>query len=244
MSFRPSSCLPLLLSLSLLAACATTPGPMRSAEEYYKSGEAAYAAKDYDEAIAEWKKVKETYSSPELTTRAELNIADAHFENKAYIEAAAAYENFRKLHPTNEHAQYALYRLALSHYYQIASIDTDQTPVRNAVVTMEGFLNLYPASLYAPEIKQKLADSRAKQLEYENYVGKFYLKTGKYQSAIKRFSEALDRFRGTPQLDETLFYLGKAYLEAGDRERGRAALQRLSKEYPESPLNKDAAKLM
>jgi outer membrane protein assembly factor BamD len=244
MSFlRVVPCL-VLLSLSLISACATTPAPAKPADAYYQEGEAAYAAKNYDAAIAAWKKVREAYTSPELTTKADLNIADAYFDNKAYIEAAAAYENFRKLHPTNEKAEYALYRLGLSHYYQITGIDTDQTPVKNAVVTLEGFLNLYPNSSFAPEVKQKLADCRSKQLEYENYVGNFYLRTKKYPSAIKRLSEALVRFPGTPHLDETLFYLGKAYLKSGDTAQGTAVLNRLAKEYPASPLNRDAAKLL
>jgi len=217
---------------------------MKSAESYLKAGDASYASHNYDDAIAQWKKVRESYSSPELTTQAELKIADAHFANKAYIEAAAAYEDFRKLHPVHEKAPYALYRLGLSHYYQISGIDTDQTPVKNAVLTLGNFLDRYPTSEYAAEVRLKLADCRIKQLQYENYVGNFYLRTGKYPSAIKRLNEALVRFSDTPKLDETLFYLGKAYIKSGDAAQGGKVFRRLSTEFPASPLNKDAAKLL
>ena len=244
MHFRPLFPLGLLFVISLLSACASAPTPVKSAEEYFKEGEAAYQSRNFDEAVAQWKKVKESFSSPELTTQAELKIADAHFENKAYIEAAAAYEDFRKLHPKHDRAPYALYRLGLSHYFQIAGIDTDQTPVRNAVITLEAFLSQYPDSVYAAEVREKLADCRAKQLAYENYVGNFYLRTGKYPSAIKRLSEALLRFPGLPKLDETLFYLGKAYFKSGNEQQGRAVLQRLATEYPASPLNRDASQLL
>lgn len=228
----------------LLSACASAPAPVRSAETNFKEGEAAYASGKYEDAIAQYKKVRESYSSPELTTQAELKIADAHFENKAFIEAAAAYEDFRKLHPVHEKSPYALYRLGLSHYFQITGIDTDQTAVKNAVLTLEGFLNLYPNSSYVPEVKQKLADCKVKQLEYENYVGSFYLRTGKYPSAIKRLSEALERFPNSPKLDATLFYLGKAFIKSGNVVQGRAILKRLATEFPASPFNKDASGLM
>jgi outer membrane protein assembly factor BamD len=244
MSMRALFYLGLLSVLSLLSACASAPAPVKSAEANFKDGEAAYASRNYDEAITHWKKVKESYSSPELTTQAELKIADAHYENKSFIEAAAAYEDFRKLHPGHARSEYALYRLALSHYFQITGIDTDQTPVKNTTLTLEAFLRQYPDSGYAPEVKQKLADCRVKQLEYENYVGNFYLRTDKYPSAIKRLSEALLRFPNTAGLDRTLFYLGKAYLKSGDASHGRATLQRLAAEFPASPLNKDAAKLL
>ncbi|HEY5514348.1 MAG TPA: outer membrane protein assembly factor BamD [Geomonas sp.] len=234
----------LFLTLALLSACASTPAPTKSADSYFKEGEAAYASSNFEDAIAKWKKVKESYSSPELTTQAELKIADAHFENKAYIEAAAAYEDFRKLHPGHEKAAYALYRLGMSHYHQITGIDTDQTPVKNAVITLESFLTRYPGSEYAAEVRLKLADCRVKQLEYENYVGNFYLRTGKYPSAIKRLSEALVRFPNLPKLDATLFYLGQAYLKSGDTVQGGKVFKRLSTEFPASPLNMDASKML
>lgn len=234
----------LSLLLCIVAACASAPAPVKTAEGYFKEGEASYATKNYEEAIASWKKVKESYTNNELTTQAELKIADAHFENKSYIEAAAAYEDFRKLHPSNPKSVYALYRLCLSHYYQITGIDTDQTPVKNAVTTMTGFLNLYPNSEYVPEIRQKLADCKVKQLEYENYVGNFYVRTGKYSAAIKRLNEALVRYPNLPKLDETLLLLGKAYLKTGETSLGRAALERVKSEYPNSVHKKEAVELL
>jgi outer membrane protein assembly factor BamD len=233
----------LCCALSLLASCASAPPPVKTADAWFKEGETAFAARHYEDAVAAYKKVKETYSSNDLTTQAELKIADAQYLDKSYIEAAAAYEDFRKLHPTNPKAPYALYRAGLSHYHQIAGIDTDQTPVKNAVTFLETFLKQYPNSEYAPEVREKLADCRLKQLEYENYVGNFYLRTGKYQPAIKRLNEALVRFQNSPKLDETLFLLGKAYLEAGEVAQGKAVLGRLAKEYPASELNRKAAQL-
>ena len=245
MSFRALLHLGLLSTLALLVACASTPTTAtKSAQGNYQDGEKAYASGHYEDAITAWKKVKESYSSPELSTQAELKIADAHYDNKAFIEAAAAYEDFRKLHPTHEKSAYALYRLALSHYYQITGIDTEQTPVKNAASTMESFLSRYPDSEYAAEVRLKLADCRLKQLEYETYVGNFYLRTGKYPSAIKRLNEALVKFPNSPKLDETLFYLGKAYLKAGNAAQGRKIFRRLATDFPASLRNKDAAKLL
>ncbi|WP_224984541.1 outer membrane protein assembly factor BamD [Geomonas agri] len=218
--------------LTLLGACASAPAPVKSAETYFKEGEAAYASKHYEDAIAQFKKVKESYSNLELSAQAELKIADAHFDNGAFIEAAAAYEDFRKLHPTNEKAPYALYRLGLANYNQITGIDTDQTAVKNAVHYLEMFLAQYPGSEYAADAKAKLADCRDKQLAYENYVGHFYLRTKKYPSAIKRLNEALQRFPGQPRLADTLFYLEQAYRKSGDTAHAEEVQKRLDAEYP------------
>jgi len=244
MSLRPSRLIGLVPVLFLLAACASTPAPVKSPEAYFKDGETALAAKKYEDAITQLKKVRESFANPELSMKAELMIADAHYDNKEYVEASAGYEEYRKLHPRNEKASYALYRLSLANYRQIIGIDTEQTPVKNAISAMESYLTQYPAGEYGAEIKQKLADCRIKQLEYENYVGNFYLRTDKYPSAIKRLNEALVRFPGLPKLDDTLFYLGKAYLESGDKVQAKATLNRLLEKYPASPRVSEAVKLL
>ncbi|HYS42550.1 MAG TPA: outer membrane protein assembly factor BamD, partial [Geobacteraceae bacterium] len=163
MPFRTIVCICLL---TLLAGCATTKSAATTPEAQFKEGETLYAARHYEDAIAQWKKVKEGNAPPELTAQVELKIADAQFANKNYIEAASAYEDFRKLHPTNEKTPYALYRLGLCYYNQISGIDTEQTPVKNAVTMFESFLSQYPASEYAADARAKLEDCRDKQLQY------------------------------------------------------------------------------
>lgn len=227
-------------SAALLQGCATT--KLTGAPDVmFKEGELSFQKGNYEDAIAQWKKVKESYQSPELSTRAEINIADAYFLNNDFIEAAAAYEDFRKLHPRHERAGYALYRQAMSHYNQIHSIDTDQTPVKNALVTFQSYLTLYPAGEYLSEVTEKVGACRDKQLQYEIYVGKFYLKTGKYPAAIGRFEEALKAFSGLSRLDEVLYYLGRSNQEAGQKTKAVEAFARLVKEFPASQFAGDAA---
>ncbi|WP_298266968.1 outer membrane protein assembly factor BamD [Geobacter sp.] len=236
-----------LCALSLLGAagCATTSEPVsRNPEMMAKEAEAFQSSRRYEDAIAQWKKVKDSYASPEMTALAEIKIADAQFDNGNFIEAAASYEEFRKLHPNNEKSAYALYRQALSYYNQITGIDTDQTPVTNAVAFFESFLKLYPTSEYAQEVRNKLEVCRMKQVEYEIYVGRFYYRTEKYASAIKRLEEALTKYPRSPLHDETLYFLGKSYVLAGDRAKGREAFQRLFNEYRTSKYVDEAREFL
>jgi outer membrane protein assembly factor BamD len=231
-------------ALFILAGCATTKHAATTPEAQFKEGERLYAGHHFEDAIAEWKKVKEGNAPPELAAQAELKIADAQFENKNFIEAAAAYETFRKLHPTNEKTPYALYRLGLCYYKQITGIDTEQTPVKNAVTMFESFLTQYPASEYAADARAKLEDCRTKQLQYEIYVGRFYLRTDHYEASIKRLEDALREFPKSPVHDETLFYLGQAYLRKGDKKKGEEAFSRLFTEFPASKHVPEARKFL
>jgi len=233
----------LVLASALFQGC-STPQVNKSADLLYKEGEEFYQKGKYEDAIAQWKKVKESYKSPDLTAKAELGIADAYFLNKDYIEAAAGYEDFRKLHPKHPQADFALYRQGLSHFNQIHSIDTDQTPVKNAQITFDSYLKLYPDGAQRAEVQEKLRECRDKQLQYELYVGRFYLKTDVYKSAIARFEEALKMFADAARRDEVLYYLGRAYLEDGQKAKGREIFSQLSREFPESPYIAEANKIL
>ena len=230
--------------VALLPGC-STPGAVSSTpDERFREGEKLFANKNYEAAIEQWKKVKESFLSPEVTAKAELNIANAYFLNKDYIEAAAAYEDFRKLHPRHEQAGYALYQQAMSYYLQIHGIDTDQTPVESALGLFEAYLKLYPGGEYAADADALRVKCRDKQLEYEIYVGKFYMSTNKYPAALGRFERALKNFEKLPHQAELLLLLGETYLKAEQKPKGRETLERLLADYPNSPHANEARELL
>ena len=179
-----------------------------------------------------------------MTALAELRIADTHYLAEKYIEAAAAYEEFRKGHPSHEKAPYALYRQGLCAYRQIEGVDTDQTPVTNAVTLFELYLQKYPGREQTKEVTDLLEAAQAKQLQYEIYIGHFYLRTDKFTAAIRRLENALKRFPSSPYHDETLYYLGQAYLQTGERVKGRDAFERLAREFPTSKYVMKASSFM
>lgn len=233
-----------VLAALLLQGCSTTQTVNKPPDALYSDGEQFFQNGNYEDAIAQWKRVKESYQSPELSARAEIGIADAYFLNKDYIEASAAYEDFRKLHPAHERAGYALYRHGLSNYNQINRIDTDQTPVKNALTVFESYLRIYPSGEYVADVTEKIRDCRDKQLQYEIYVGKFYLNNEKYPAAIARFEEALKTYGDLSRRDELLYYLGVSYLGGEQKSKGREVFGRLIREFPDSPYINDANKAM
>ena len=244
MTLRALLCLSLfLLVLEGCAATITTPKGT-TPEALMREGDELYAVKHYEDAVTRWKKVKESLTAPDVVALAELRIADALFVNKNYIEAAAEYDSFRKLHPGNEHIPFVIYRLGLCYFNQITGIDTEQTPVKNTVTMFETYLRQYPSADGAKEVREKLEICRTKQLQYEIYVGRFYFRTQKYQAAIKRLEEALVLFPQAKIQDETLFYLGRAYLDAGNKVKSAEAFARLSNEYPASSFVPEAKKYL
>ncbi|HOP39804.1 MAG TPA: outer membrane protein assembly factor BamD [Geobacteraceae bacterium] len=213
-------------------------------ETLLKQGESLYARKKYEAAAEKWRTAKDGTSSQILKTALELKLADALFNDENYIEAAAEYENFRKLHPKNSKASYALFMTAMSNLKQVEKIDVDQTPITNAAILFETFFKEYPNSVLQQRARIRLAECRSKQAAYEIYVGRFYYRTDKYKAAIGRFKEALEKYPGTPELDEALFLLGNACLRSGDAVTAKESFSRLVTDYPHSKFVNKAKKFL
>lgn len=232
-----------ILVILTLAGCASAPDT-RTPQQLFDEGETLLSDKNYEDAIAFYKRAKESYASPDLTAIAELRIADAHFSAEKYLEAASAFEEFLKSHPLHEKAPYALYRRGLSYYRMVEGIDLDQTPLSNAVELFNQFMTKYPKDPLAKEVSELLETCRTMQLQYEIYVGRHYARTGKHAGAIRRLERALATFPDSPLHDETLYYLGIAYFESGKKEDGKGVFQRLGREFPNSPYVMKAAEFM
>lgn len=226
-----------LLALSLLAsACAQTVEPSAKTSDYHFSeGERLYEKKLYDDAIASWEKVRDSYESLDLVIKAELKIAQAHFEAGDYMEAAVAYESFLKNHPDYENEADILFKLGLSYYRQILSKDRDQTATRNARTTLTNFLKRFPEHEKAARARQIVEKCDQRLAAHEIYVGRFYLRTGEYEAAVKRLEPVPERFSGVPGLDKAWYYLGRAYLRSGERDKASEAFDTLFEKYPDSP---------
>ena len=228
--------LTLLLLATLLGACANkaTIAPAQSAAVYFQEGETALEKGHYDEALAAWGKVRDSYYSPELNILAELKIAETYYRAERYIEASTAYEDFLKQHPGHGRTEEALYWLGKSYYQQILSPDRDQTATRSTLVTFETLIKRYPQSVHRQEAQELVANCRDRLADHELYVGSFYLRTGHAEAAVGRLAGLLQDYPKYNRRDETLFQLGEAYRQAGAKEKAVATFRTLTETFPHS----------
>jgi outer membrane protein assembly factor BamD len=220
----------------LLAACsAGQPDPPKTAEFYFQEGESFLEKGLYNEAITSWEKVRDSFYSPELTMLAELKMAETYYLAERYAEAASAYNDFLKQYPGDERKSTTTYWLGMSYYKQKLAIDRDQTNTKNALTVFSDLLRLYPGERDETEIRSLIQQCKGQLAAHEIYVGRFYLKTKKYEASIKRLEEALRLYPSSPQIDEAYFYLLSAYLKLENRAKAEELLQQLSATMPNSP---------
>jgi outer membrane protein assembly factor BamD len=216
-----------------------------SPETLYREGLVRFNKRDYLEARQKFEELKSNFpDSPPYTVWAELKVGDCHFLMEEYAEAVAAYEEFKKIHPTHEELPYVQYQIGMSYFNQMHSFDRDQTHTKKALSNFEYLVANMPPSLFTEKAKEKIEICRKRLADHEFYVGNFYFKQGRFQAAAMRFEGFLKNYPNVGGEEQTLFLLGMSYLELDEKEKARVVLTRLITEYPLSPLSKEAKTLL
>lgn len=214
-------------------------------ELLYKQALIQFNKRNYSEALKIFEQIKSSFpDSPPYTLWAELKIGDCHFLKEEYVEAIAAYEEFKKAHPTHEEIPYVYYQIGMSYFLQMRGEDRDQTHARKALSTFEYLINNFPPSLFTEKAKEKVKVCRKQLAAHEFYIGNFYFKERKYQAAAARFEGLLENFPEQEEQDKTLYLLGKCYLELRQPEKAREIFQKIIDEYPKSSYFKEAKALL
>ena len=214
-------------------------------ETLYKQGLALFNEKKYKDAIEKFELLRSNFpDSVPYATWAELRVADCHFFRKEYVESAAAYEEFKKVHPTYEEGAYVQFQIGMSYFNWMTTSDRDQTMTKKALASFEYLVANYPPSLFTEKAKDKIGVCKRYLGEHEFFIGEFYYRQEKYQAAISRFEGLLEMFPKWVDEDRTLLYLGKCHLGLEQEDKARAILDRLIKEYPGSPSAREARTIL
>lgn len=163
----------------------------------------------YSDASEAFLELSEKYPFSKLAIEAELRYADSLYHKKAYDEAFEAYANFQKLHPRDKNIPYVIYRMGMCHYNQIRGFDRDLEHAREAKKIFERFLKQYPKGQYATMAREALTECYRMLAHHELYVGKFYFRSGKYNSALQRFKNAIEQYPDVGQYNEALDFIAR-----------------------------------
>jgi outer membrane protein assembly factor BamD len=224
----------------------------KSAEEDYRAGVEELRVRSYPEAARYFEHVKTKYPFSKYAALSELRLADAKFDQDHQVEAADAYQQFVKLHPNHEEADYAAYRVGLAHLKDGPSdfflfppaAEKDLAQVREASRSFADFIEKYPASKYRPDAVKRLAQARALLADHEWYAAQFYAKRNHWAGAAGRLEALVRDYPGSPREPSALYQLAETYLRLDEKFRAQQALQQLIVKHPQDPRRAEAEKLL
>ena len=158
----------------------------KSADQLAADGMLKMQKKDYEDAVKDFRQLKERYPYSKYAMLAELKLGDAHFYNKDYTEAAIAYEEFARLHPRNEVVPYVLYQIGMCHFLSFTTVDRDQEETRLAIESFQRLVQTFPDSEYALKARKQLFECQKRIAAHEYHVGRLYYIMGEYYAARER----------------------------------------------------------
>jgi outer membrane protein assembly factor BamD len=179
----------------------------------------------------------DTYPQSRHRADAKLGIGDTYLGEgsaESYVLALNEFREFLAFYPTHERADYAQYKLGMTHFYQMQSADRDQTETREAIRELTLFVERHPNSAILDEGKQRLREARDRLSQYEYNVGYHYYRQKWYPGAVDRFKVLIDRDPEFTRRDSVYFYLGESFLKVGRPAEALPYFDRLIKEFEQS----------
>lgn len=234
-----------LLGLGLVTACSSAPEPEdnKSAEQLYNTAYKLLNKTSYQKAAETFEKVELEHPYSKWATKAKLMGAYAYYKDQKYDDAIISLDRFIKFHPGNKDIAYAYYMKGLCYYEQITGVEKDQNNTKKALEAFCQVIVRFPDTEYAQDARLKLDLIYDHLAGQEMEVGRYYLGQHNYLSALNRFSEVVNHYQTTSQIEEALYRQVEIYKILGLEKESADAFKVLGHNYPDSKWYKDALRL-
>ena len=227
----------------LFAACSKYVEVDKPSSELILEGIALMENKKYEKAAGKFENAILNADNPHDAQNAQRMLADAYFMNKAYLDAIAAYEVYYDIYYQSPYAAHVLYHLGLSYSKMSLNPRRDQTYALQSVEYFDQLEVMYPDDFEDYGVEAVRQAMYVKLSEHEYQVGRFYMRTGKPESAISRFQYLQNNYPSSPRLEESYVSMVKSALRLDDNGASAAIyLRELADNYPNNKELRSLAK--
>ena len=226
-------------SLLLAAGCGTRqtappPGSAQPDRFLYERGAESLKQEQWANARTYFQQIVDGYPQSPFRPDAKLGLGDAYLgENsgESLVSAANEFREFLQFYPTSDRADYAQYKIAMTHVVQMRAADRDQSETKAALTELEVFFQKFPNSALTPEVRQQWRIARDRLSEASYRVGLTYFRTQWYVGAIDRFREVLKENPDYSGRDAVYYYLAESLLRSDKRSEALPYFDRLLAEF-------------
>jgi len=205
--------------------------------ELFERGDYFYAEKKFTEAELNFEIVDFAAKSAIMSSYSLYGI-------NFYSDALINLERYLKKYPTDKNVMYAHYLISIIHYEQIEDEKKDLQPLINAKKKIIFFLEKYPDTDYAIDLKFKKDLIQNQLAAKELYVAKYYISTQKWVPAINRLKVIVNDYQNTIFIEEALHRLVEIYYYLGFMEESKKYAKILGYNYNSSEWFEQAYKVL
>ncbi len=200
-------------------------------------GNFLYASKKFSEAEGMLPQIDWASKSALMSSYCLYNI-------NFYQEAVLNLERFIRIYPASPYISYAHYLIAISYYEQILDEDKDIQPLLLSKKKIEVYLERFPDTDYAIDLKFKL-DLVINQLAAkELLIARYYIKNEKWIPAINRLKIIVEKYDKTIFIEEALHRLVEIYYKIGLENEAKSAAALLGYNYNSSEWYERSYKIL
>ncbi len=208
-------------------------------EEAYKAlneGDPYFAAKKFLEAEL-------LFPQSVWAPKSALMASYSYYMQSFYSEALYNLERFLKTYPTDKNIAYVNYLIAMCYYETIEDEKRDSAPLLKAKNQFDFIVQNYPDTEFALDAKFKLGLIEDILASKEMYLGRHYIKKGKWIAAINRFKIIIDDYSQTIFVEEALHRLVEINYKLGLTEESQKYANVLGYNYLSSEWYKKSYKV-
>ena len=209
----------------------------------YKEGYIALEEGDPYFAAKKFLEAELLFPQSDWAPRSVLMASYSYYMQNYYAEAIANLERYLKTYPTDKNLSYAHYLMAMCYYETIEDEKRDSAPLINAKKKFNYVVKNFPNTDFTLDAKFKLGLIEDVLASKEMYLGRHYIKKGKWIAAINRFKTVIEEYDQTVFVEEALHRLVEINYKLGLLEESEKYANILGYNYLSSKWYKKSYKV-
>ena len=236
-----------LLTLSCSGAKKETiyePSSKLNPYDLYKEGIEAFEINDYFFASKKFSEAESNFENIELAAKSAIMSSYSLYGINFYEDALQNLERYLRTYPADKNVIYAHYLTAIIYFEQIEDEKKDLNPLTEANKKIDFFLNKYPNSDYAIDLRFKKNLIVNQLAAKELFVAKYYISTQKWIPAINRLKIIVNKYDKTIFIEEALHRLVEIHYHLGLENEAKKYAKILGYNYNSSEWFKQSYKVL
>jgi len=171
--------------------------------EYYEKG-------SYSAAQQLFEQIQAFYKGTDKAEKIAYYTANCYYKQKDYILGSYYFKSFSTKFSTSIYADEALYLSAYCSYLESPRSSLDQTTTKEAIASLQLFINQYPKSERVAECNKLIDELRAKLEKKDIDIAMMYYRMSDYKAAVVSLNNVLKDYPDTKSKELILYSIFEA----------------------------------